>query len=132
MGILGSLIGLFTGGIGKPARDGLLNLVRVYITDDDQRARLEAEVTTKWIEAQVESSLVRKDAWGKWSALFAGAFLVGPLIWWTGVFLASTFPSLGLVVLALPKDFYPWFTTILGAIFFAPSINGVITRFLKK
>jgi hypothetical protein len=118
------------GKVAGTALDRVLNIIDKTVPDEIEREKLRTEVITKSIQAEIEHASIRKDAFGKWSALMAFLFLPGPAIWWTMVFIDSSFPSLfpGYAVQALPSNFYPWIATIIGAIFFAPVVN----RFGKK
>lgn len=137
-GIFSSIIGWFgskvLGNIFSGEKGGLLDrvigVIDKRVTDEVEREKLKTEVTVKYIQAQVDSSVVRKDAFGPWFALMAFLFLPGPVLWWTAVFIDSTFPFLfpGWDPLALPKDFYPWFGSIIGAIFVIPTINKFVSK----
>lgn len=126
MGWLASIFAFFTGGFGKTGLDVIMSLIDKYVSNDAQRAALEAQVTEAWINAQVQTAAIRAQAFGPWAWLMAAVFLPGPVVWWNAVFFDSVF-HLGWNILALPAAFYPWMTSLIGALFFIPTIDRTIS-----
>lgn len=137
-GIFGAIAGwvgknllgnIFSGEKGS-LLDRVLTTIDKRVDNEVEREKLKTEVTVKYLQAQSDQAIVRKDAFGPWAWLMAAIFLPGPAIWWTAVFIDSTFPFLfpGWDPLALPKDFYPWMTTIIGALFFVPTLNKLVSK----
>ena len=133
-GILGWIAKSFLGNIFSGEKGSLLDRILTTIDkkvgDDVEREKLKTEVTVKYLQSQVDMSLVRKDAFGPWAWMMAALFLPGPVLWWNGVFIDSVAPGLipGWDPLALPPDFYPWMTTVIGALFFVPTINKWVSK----
>ena len=125
-----NLLGNIFSGEKGSTLDRVLTVIDKRVDNELERDKLKNEVTIKYIQAQVESNAIRKDAFGPWFALMAFLFLPGPVLWWTAVFVDSALPFLfpGWDPLALPRDFYPWFGSIIGAIFVIPTINKFVSK----
>ena len=129
--VWGFIKGLFGKGVVGDVLQQIINVINNSNATEIQKEQLITEVTLKYLDVQAQLGATRATAFGKWSALMAGVFLIGPAIWWSAIFLQSTLPALfppGYHVLALPSDFYPWMTTIIGAIFFAPALSGISNK----
>ena len=126
---------IFTSTIGKFIGDNagswlktLLGVVDANVQDATKREELKTQLLEAYLQAQVNTAMIRKDAFGKWAWVMAAVFLPGPVLWWTAVFYVSVFPIPGYTVLALPANFYPWMTSIIGALFFIPAAINLTTN----
>jgi hypothetical protein len=127
-GILGWVAGLLFKGVGGTVLDRILNIVDRKVPDVVEREKIAAEVTKRYIDAEMDMATTRKEAFGGWAWVMAALFLPGPALWWNMVFIDSVFDIPNYVVLALPSAFYPWMTAIISAIFFIPTMNRIFKR----
>lgn len=121
-------VGSFIKKEGFNILDRVLNTVDKRVSDENKAEEIKNDLLKSYLEAQIQMANTRKDAFGPWAWFMAFLFLPGPVIWWNAVFLVSVFPMDGVVVLALPPQFYPWMTAIISALFFIPTINGAFGR----
>ena len=130
--MIGGIIGWIAGGmfknVGGTVLDRILGIVDKRVPDAIERDKIAADVTKKYIEAEIDMATTRKEAFGSWAKIMAILFLPGPVLWWNLVFLDSVFNFPEYSVLALPAAFYPWMTTIIGAIFFLPTVNKFFSK----
>lgn len=121
---------IFGGNVVNTILQDITNVINQSNVTEQEKNQLIADVTLKYLDAQMQMANIRAQSFGKWSIVMALLFIPGPALWWSSVFLVSTFPNLfpGYQVLALPPDFYPWMTSILGALFFTPVIGGVLNK----
>lgn len=128
-----SLIGTIVSGAfklltGGSVLDRIISIIDKKVPDEIRKQELINEATEKYLAAQVEIASDRRKAFGNWAWVMAALFLPGPALWWNMVFLDSVFDFQNYDVLALPTAFYPWMTSLIGALFFIPTVNN----FLKK
>lgn len=126
--IVSSTVGNFVKTNGIPIIEQILGIVDKNVSDANKAEELKNQLLEKYLDAQVASSAIRKDAFGPWAWFMAALFLPGPVLWWNMVFFDSVFNWTSYNVLALPSEFYPWMTSIIGALFFIPTIQNLTTK----
>lgn len=120
--ILGALTGLFGGGLG----DQLRRAYEAKLKAETDADKLAADTTIRALEIAQANRLATTDNWGVRLAIgIVAVALCGHV---AAVVIASTFPSLGWTVHALPAPMNQWQGTIILSLFGLSAVAKVFRR----
>ena len=114
------LIRAFTGG----SLDSILSTINKQMDSDVEKEKVKADVTKKWVDAQVNLLVGR--TW--WFQLF---FVIPAGVYWAALLFVSAFPMFGWTVHRMPGFAEEIYFAIVSALFIVDGGKALLGRFGK-